>query len=113
MSNKMKRVREVLLLKNYFDEKSINLLKSATRLQEVVITVEKSFLIYDIDFVYSPIKDKFIRLSNKEEETNHMIMYKVCGDSCITPCFKTEIPVEDFITLITKLVFRPKAIRLS
>ena len=112
MSNKMKRVREVLLLENGFDEDSINLLNSVTRLQEIVITVEKSILIYNIDFVYSPIEDKFIRVSNKEEGTNRMDMYTSCKDICITPCYRTEIPVEDFITLVKRLVFRPKAIRL-
>ena len=58
MSNKMQRVKEVLNLEKLLDGASTRVLKNATKLEEIIITVEKSNIIYDIDFVYSPSKDK-------------------------------------------------------
>ena len=69
MSNELKLVNTTLEKKNFFDENSKMILESATELENIIITVEKSFNNIQIDFKYDSTKSKFVMVNVYEEKS--------------------------------------------
>lgn len=110
MSNELKLVNTTLEKKNFFDENSKMILESATELENIIITVEKSFNNIQIDFKYDSTKSKFVMVNVYEEKS--VQQYYKCY-ICPLQCFKTEMTVDEFLALVSNSLFKPIAIKLA
>ena len=63
MSNELKLVITNLEKNNFLDENSKNNLESVDKLEDIIITVEKSFNHVQIDFKYDSVKRKFVMVN--------------------------------------------------
>ena len=110
MSNELELVITTLEKKNFFDENSKKNLESVTELENIIITVEKSFNHIKIDFKYDSTKSKFVMVNILEEKS--VEQYYKCY-ICPLQCFKTEMSVNEFLTLVSNSIFDPIAIKLA
>lgn len=116
MDTNFKIVREALLARNFFKydgtngKESLRNLQTATNLQSIIITIEKSMNFNTYDFQYNPENCKFIRL-HKTENSEHYTTIERCRN-CSTPCFKSEYSIEEFIENCQQ-VFEPICVKLA
>ena len=116
MNTNLNLVRKALLSLNYFQFdgsngiNSLKNLKNASKLESIIIRIEKSSTIHQYDFQYNPEKCKFIRL-NETENTEHYTAQKKCRE-CSIQCFKNEYSISEFIELC-KNVFEPVSVELT
>lgn len=107
-------VKETLKEINFFDEESQRILEEAKKLESIIITIEKSYNVTQVDFRYDETKRKFVRLNNFEEGPDSLDRYtsqfRGCY-KCTTYCFKTEMSIDDFLALVTRGVYEPVAVR--
>lgn len=107
-------VKETLREKNFFNEESKKILEETEKLSGIIITIEKSYNVTQVDFRYDETKRKFVRLNHFEERPDSLDIYasqfRGCY-KCTTYCFKTEMSIDDFLALVTRGVYEPVAVR--
>ena len=110
MSTVLQRIRKSFKNADGLNQKSIDILNSVDNLADIIITIEKRFINYNIDFKYDCKKKKFIRLNTFEDENRYLDNFKGC-DTCSAQCFKSELSTKQFVLLVSKSTFKPVAIR--
>lgn len=113
MSNK-ERIYQALKEKNFEFEKkdSLEVLEKATRLEDVIIQVERNCNIDRLLFQYNPVTHQFCRVTPTQKDVD--LLNREAHDNLHPECRKRKclskaISIADFIKLLD-FVFEPCAI---
>lgn len=114
MSNK-ERIYQALKEKNYFEsgkKDSLEVLEKATRLEDVIIQVERNCNVDKLLFQYNPVTHQFCRVTPTQEDVdllNKEAHYAVHPECRKRKCLSKAISIADFIKLLD-FVFEPLAV---
>lgn len=100
------RVYQALKAKNYFGDKEkeyLEVLENATKIQDVIIQVERHCNTDNFYFRYNPITRKFRRIALTQKDKDLLkreVHYQARLNCIFSKCLNTKINVRNFIKLL-------------